>query len=436
MLLLTTTTTTRATMAGRPLTRAGAMLVLEARPGLTRLLMDLDTLAKTLLKPVMLMQVPRDRITTPMAPMTTLVVAANGLLVPRDGTMLLVMATVVPPHVVAVIKPPMPVPIVTEARPLTLTVMVIWLLPHSDVMDPALTLLLRVDMAGVLLQLDTLMLEPTLKAVPKLALMVVAGQMPAVTPTLPLIPLDAVTADGAKLLRVQLMPSLAKTVSRSATHTVVMPRTSMAMLTVPPMLVLAATVATKLMAVALVLLATLPTLADKVLPCVSEQPVEIVLLELVEVAMPTDTLELDSMQMKVTVPVASEVLLVVVLATLVNALLAFTETIQMLVLAAEELLQLVFVEVLMVVPEATASMVRALVAMVLSMAAMAVFAVMVAQLDMAVINTATAMAAEVAMASAATAAMVVAWAAMAVTVATEDTIESCEIKKTTAKRRF
>ena len=47
------------------------------------------------------------------------------------------------------------------------------------------------------------------------------------------------------------------------------------------------------------------------------------------------------------------------------------------------------------------------------------------------------MAAEVAMASAAmVAAMVVAWAAMAVTVATEDTIESCEIKKTTAKRRF
>ena len=187
-------------------------------------------------------------------------------------------------------------------------------------------------------------------------------------------------------------------------------------------------------------LAMLPTLAEEVLPCDSEQPVEIVLLELVEVAMPTNTLELDSMQMKVTVPVASEVLLVVVLATLVNALLAFTETIQMLVLLAEELLQLVFVEVLMVVPEATASMVRALAAMVLSMAAMAVFAVMVAQLDMAVINTATAMAAEVAMASAAmvaaTAAMVVAWAAMAVTVATEDTIESCEIKKTTAKRRF
>ena len=451
-LLLTTTTTTRATMAGRATTRAGAMLVLRARLGLTRLLMALELPAKTLLKPAMPMQVPRDRNTVQVVPMTTLVVAANGLLVPADGPMLLVMATVVLPNVVAVTLPLMRVPTVTVARPLSPTVMVIWLLLDSDAMDPALTLLLRADMVGVPLRKDTLMLVPKLMAVPKLALMAVTGKMPAVMPTLPLIPLDALMADGVQLLRVQLMPSPARTVSRTATNTVAMPRTSTPMRTVLLMPVLAATVAPTLMAVALVLLATLLTLAVKVLPCVSVALAEIVVLELVEVALPTNTLELEPMQMRATVPVAAELLAVVVPATLVNALLELTETFQMLVLTAVELVQSVVVAVTMVAPTPMEPNTVALVAMVVLVAAMAALVAMAALLDMAVIPTDTAMAAEVAMAAmAATAAMaaatatvamvalvamVVATAATVVTVATEDTIESCEIKKTTAKRRF
>merc|ERR1719266_1491257 len=152
-------------------------------------------------------------------------------------------------------------------------------------MDPALTLLLRADMAGVPLRRDTLMLVPKLMAAPKLALMAVTGKMPAVMPTLPLIPLDALMADGAQLLRVQLMPSPARTVSRTATNTVAMPRTSTPMRTVLLMPALADTVAPTLMAVDLVLLATLPTLADKVLPCVSVALVETVTPVLVAVAM-------------------------------------------------------------------------------------------------------------------------------------------------------
>merc|ERR1719420_1550549 len=189
------------------------------------------------------------------------------------------------------------------------------------------------------------------------------------------------------------------------------PRTSTVMLTVPPMLALADTVATTLMVVVLVLPAMPPTLADKVLPCVSEPPVEIDVQQLAEVVMLVNTLELDFMQMRVTVPEAAELLVVVVLATLVNALLAYTETFQMLVLLAVELLQLVVVEVLMVVPEATASMVQALVAT-------AVFAVMVAQLDMAVILAATATELEEATALAATELAEVATALVA-TVVTE-----------------
>ena len=364
------------------------------------------------------MLLPRAPPTRLMVPTIMHVAAANGLLVPADGTTLLVMETVEPPHVVVVTLQPIRVPIVTVARPLSLTATVIWLLPHSDAMDPALTPLLRVDLAGVPLQLDTLMLVPMLTAVPKLALMVVAGQMPAVTPIQAPTPSDVVMADGAQLLRVQPTPSPAKTVSRSATDMVMIPRPSTVMLTVPPMLALADTVATTLMVVVLVPPAMPPTLVDKVLPCVSEPPVEIDVQQLAEVVMLVNTLELDFMQMRVTVPEAAELLVVVVLATLVNALLAYTETFQMLVLLAVELLQLVVVEVLMVVPEATASMVQALVATAVSPVAMAVFAVMVAQLDMAVILAATATELEEATALAATELAEVATALVA-TVVTE-----------------
>ena len=401
-LILTTTTTTRATMAGRATTRAGAMLVLRARLGLTRLVMALELPAKALLKPAGPMQVPRARDTIQVAPMTGLKVVANGLLVPADGKMLLVMATEVPPNVVAVTLPPTRVPTVTVARPLTLTVMVIWLLLDSDAMDPALTLLLRADMAGVPLRKDTLMLVPKLMAAPKLALMAVTGKMPAVMPTLPLIPLDALMADGAQLLRVQLMPSPARTVSRTATNTVAMPRTSTPMRTVLLMPVLAATVAPTLMAVALVLLATLPTLADKVLPCVSVALAEIVVLELVEVALPTNTLELEPMQMRVTVPVAAELLAVVVPATLVNALLVLTETFQMLVRMAVELVQSVVVAVTMVAPTPMELNTVALAATVVSPVATVELLAMAVLLDMAVITAATATELEEATALAAT----------------------------------
>ena len=387
------------------------------------------------------------------------VAAANGVLVPADGKMLLVMATEVPANVVADTLPPIRVLIVMVARPLSLTPTVIWMLPDSDTMDPALTLLLRADMAGVQLRKLTLMLVPTLTEVQDTALMAVTGKMPAVTPTQAPTPPDVLMADGAQLLRVQLMPSPVRTVSRSATDTVVRPRTSTPMRTVLLMPVLAATVAPTLMAVALVLLATLPTLAVKVLPCVSVALAEIVVLELVEVALPTNTLELEPTLMRVTVPVAAELLAVVVPATLVNALLVLTETFQMLVLTAVELVQSVVVAVTMAAPTALVFITVALAATVVLAAAMAVITVMVALLDMAVTPTATAMATEVAMAAmAATLATAVATAtvamaalvamaaamvalvamvvATAVTVATEDSIESCEIKKTTAKRRF
>merc|ERR1719266_2081867 len=71
-----------------------------------------------------------------------------------------------------------------------------------------------------------------------------------------------------------------------------MPKTNTVMHMVLLMPVLADTVATTLMVVVLVLLATLPTLAEKVLPCVSVPLVEIVQLLLVEAAMAMNTPEL------------------------------------------------------------------------------------------------------------------------------------------------
>ena len=330
------------------------------------------------------------------------VAAANGVLVPADGKMLLVMATEVPANVVADTLPPIKVPTVTVARLLSLTPTVIWMLPDSDTMDPALTLLLRADMAGVQLRKLTLMLVPTLTEVQDTALMAVTGKMPAVTPTQAPTPPDVLMADGAQLLRVQLMPSPARTVSRSATDTVVRTRTSTVMRTVPPMLALAATVDPTLMVVALVLPAMPPTLVDKVLPCVSEPPEEIDVQQLAEVAMLVNTLELEPMQVRVTVPVAAELLAVVVPATLVNALLVLTETIQMLVRTAVELVQSVVVAVTMVAPEAMALITEALVATAVSPVATVELLAMAVLLDMAVIKAATATELEEATALAAT----------------------------------
>ena len=330
------------------------------------------------------------------------VAAANGLLVPADGKMLLVMATEAPANVVADTLPPIKVPIVTVARPLSLTPTVIWMLPDSDTMDPALTLLLRADSAGVQLKKLMLMLVPTLTEVQDTALMAVTGKMPAVTPTQAPTPPDVLMADGAQLLRVQPTPSLAKTVSRSATDTVVMTATSTPMRTVPPMLALAVTVDPTLMVVALVLLAMPPTLVDKVLPCVSEPPVEIDVQQLAEVAMLVNTLELEPMQMRVMVPVAAELLAVVVPATLVNALLVLTETFQMLVRMAVELVRLVVVAVTMVAPTPMELNTVALAATVVSPVATVELLAMAVLLDMAVIKAATATELEEATALAAT----------------------------------
>ena len=433
-----------------------------ARLTLIRLLMDPDIPAKALLRPVMLMLVPRDQSSSTMAPMSTHAVAANGLLKRAAGTMLLLMATVVMPNMVVDTPPPIKVPTLMVIKMLTQLVMVMRMLLDSDTMDPALTLLLRADMAGVPRREDTPMPVLTLMAVPNMVLMAVTGKMPAVMATQHPIPLDIVLANGAPVQRALLMPLLTRMVSRPATVTVAIPKTPTVMSMVLLMPALADTVAPTLMAVDLVLLATLPTLADKVLPCVSVALVETVTPVLVAVAMLANTLELLLIMVRVMVPVAAELLAVVAPALLVTALPAFAETIQMLALTEAEVTHSAVVVVPMATLVAMALATVALVAMPVNPVAMAVLVVMaaltapevmvtdtaimaLAATELAEVATAAAMA--VAMAALATVALVamvalvatvaaMAVAMAAVTVATVDTIESCEIKKTTAKRRF
>merc|ERR1719266_614119 len=145
----------------------------------------------------------------------------------------------------------------------------------------------------LLLVMDVPDLAPTPlpRDTPNTAPMAVTGRMPAVMPTLPLTPLDALTADGAQLPRVPLMPSLARMVTRMAMSTVAMPRTNTVTLMALLTPVLVDTVATKLMVAVPALPVTVPTLAHEATPSVSVLLVEIAQLALAEAATPVSTLE-------------------------------------------------------------------------------------------------------------------------------------------------
>ena len=350
------TTGTRARTAGKLTTRATVMLALPAKLMLTRLPMVADTPTLKHGKKVPLMQVHKDLLSNMTAPTIMPVERAAGVPKLVAGLMLLVMVTEAMPNVEAVMVTLTKVLMPMVTRTLMLTEMAILMLTVMDVMDPAQTPALADTAAGKLESTDTLMLVPTLMAVQKLALMAVTGKMPEVTATLPLIPLDALMADGAQLLKVQLMPLLGRMASRSAKSTVAMPKTNTVMHTVLLMPVLADTVATTLTVVVPVLLVTLPTLAEKVLPCVSVPLVEIVQLVLVEAAMAVNTLELLLTMVRDMVLVAPEVPLLVAPAMQVMALMVLEETILTLVLTALELEQLVLMAVHMAALKAMALM--------------------------------------------------------------------------------
>ena len=311
--------------------------MLTAKLMLTRLPMAPDAPLKALLMPVGPMQVPRDQSTSTMAPMSTHAVAANGVPKLAAGTMLLLMATVDMPNVPVATVTPTRVLMPTETRTLMLLVTAMPTNTVMDVTDPALTTALADGVAGKLESTAPPMPVLGLKAVPNKVLMAVTGKMPAVTATLLQTPLHAVLADGALVLRVQLMLLLARMAGRTATSTVVMPRTPTVMNMVLLMPALADTVAATLMAVALVLLATLPTLVDEVLQCVSVLLVEIVQLVLVEVAMPMSTLELVATLVRDMALVALDLPLLVALATPVTVPMVIEETTLTLVHTATEL---------------------------------------------------------------------------------------------------
>ena len=417
-------------MVGKHWLRARVALLPMEPPRPSRLPVARPTGAHGLIFSLIRMLLPRARDTEPVAPMTTLVVAANGLLVPAHGKMLVLLATEVMQDMVVSVVMPMRVPTVMVTRPLTLTPVVIRIKLEEESLAGTLTLLLRATAAGVQLRNLTLRLMLTLTEVKSTELMAVAGKQPAVMDTQAPTPLDVVMVDGAQLLRVQLMPSLAKKVSRSAKRMVARPRTSTVMHTVLPMLALVVTVAPTLMAVVLVLPAMLPTLADKVLPCVSQPPVEIDVQKLVEVAMLVNTREQLAMQVRVMVPEAAEPLALVVPATLVHALLAFAETFQTSVLTAVELVHLVVVVVPMVAHVAMAHILAALVAMAVDLLATAALVAMAVLLASVVITAATATAVV-----AATAAMVMA-IELVIMVKKVITGDPFEVIKATAKERF
>merc|ERR1719232_1376164 len=178
------------------------------------------------------MLVLKDLTTTLTAPTIMRVERAAGVPKLVAGLMLLVMVTEAMPNVVALTATPTKVLTPMVTRTLMLMAMAILMLTVMDVMDPALTPALADTADGKLESTDT----PTLMLLPKVdlnaVLMAVSGKMPAVTATLPLIPLDVVLADGAQLLKVQLMLLLARMASRSAKRTVAMPKTNTVMHTV------------------------------------------------------------------------------------------------------------------------------------------------------------------------------------------------------------
>merc|ERR1719350_2580902 len=238
------------------------------------------------------MQVPKDQGTKKTALTTTPVERAAGVPKLLAGPMLVLMETAALPNTAVVTLTPTRVLMPTETRTLMLLVTAMPKHTDMDVTDPALTRALADGVAGKLESTAPPTLMLLLKVTLNTVLTVATGKMPAVTATLLQTPLESVPAHGAHVLRVQLMPLLTRMVSRPATGTEVIPRTPMVMNMVLLMPALADTVAATLMAVALVLLATLPTLVDEVLPRASVLLVEIVQLVLVEVVMPVSTLEL------------------------------------------------------------------------------------------------------------------------------------------------
>merc|ERR1719438_580592 len=236
------------------------------------------------------MQVRKDPLTLMTALTITLVERAPGVPKLVAGTMLLLTVTVVLPRVVAATSTPTKVLRLTVARMPMLTATAILMLTLMDVTDPALTPPLRDMAAGRLESTDTPMLMPLPRDTSNRAPMAVSGRMPAVTPTLPLTPLDVVMADGAKLPRVPLMPLLARMASRSPRLTAMLPRMLTVMNMAQLMPVLLATVATAHMEAVPALLVTDPTLAHKATPRSSELLVEIVQLALAEAAMLVSTL--------------------------------------------------------------------------------------------------------------------------------------------------
>merc|ERR1719189_2435683 len=237
------------------------------------------------------MQVPKDPLTSMTALTITPVERAAGGPKLVAGLMLLVTVTETLLSVVADTPPPTKVLTSMVARMPMLTAMATQMLLVMDVTDQAPTPLLRDTAAGRLESTDTPMLMPLPRDTPNTAPMAVTGRMPAVMPTLPLTPLDALTADGAQLPRVPLMPSLARMVTRMAMSTVAMLRTNTVTLMALLMPVLVDTVATKLMVAVPALPVTVPTLAHEATPSVSVLLVEIAQLALAEAATPVSTLE-------------------------------------------------------------------------------------------------------------------------------------------------
>ena len=353
------TTTTKATTAGKLTTRATVTLALKARLGLTRLPMAPDTPMPKLGKAVPPMQVPKDPNTSMTALTITPVERAAGVPKLVAGLMLPVTVTEALLSVVADTPPPTKVLTPMVVRMPMLTATATQMLLDMDVTDPAPTPPQRDTAAGRLESTDTPMLMPLPRDTPNTAPMAVTGRMPAVMPTLPLTPLDALTADGAQLPRVPLMLSLARMATRTAMSTVAMTRTNTVTLMALLMPVLADTVATRLMVAVPALLVTVQTLAHKATPSVSVLLVEIVRLELAEAAMPVSTLEPMTTLMRDMAPAVPEVPLLVAPAMLVKQPTVTEETTRTLVPTAPELEQLVVMAVPTAALKATVLMERA-----------------------------------------------------------------------------
>jgi len=294
------------------------------------------------------MQVPKDPNTRRLALTITHVEEPNGLPVKVAGPMLPVTVTEALLSTVAPMALLMPVLTDTVTRMPGLEATAGSMLPEEESFHQDLINMPMDTAAGELQRPDTPMLMLLPRVTSNTAPTAVAGRMPAVMATLPLTPLDVVTADGELLPRVPLMPLLARMAGRTATSTVVVPRTNTATLMAMLMLVLMDTVATAPVLAVPVPLVTVPTLAQRAGPSDSLALVELVMLRLADTAMAVNTLELLATLMRDTALTAAELLVVLAPAMLVMVPPVTMETTQALALTAAELPQLV----LMAVPTA------------------------------------------------------------------------------------